>query len=66
VPDGAIRGSRGGVRDVTEQRRAEASLSQAKARLEMALDGGNLAEWHYEVGADELYAGDGWVRFLGH
>ena len=64
--DGAFRGYRGVGRDVTEQRRAEASLSQAKARLEVALDGGNLAEWHYEVGADELYAGDGWVRFLGH
>ncbi len=65
-PDGAFRGYRGVGRDITEQRRAEASLSQAKARLEMALDGGNLAEWHYEIGADELYAGDGWVRFLGH
>ena len=64
--DGAFRGYRGVGRDVTEQRRAEASLSQAKARLEMALDGGNLAEWHYEVATDELYAGDGWVRFLGH
>ncbi|HYY59796.1 MAG TPA: EAL domain-containing protein, partial [Burkholderiales bacterium] len=65
-PDGAFRGYRGVGRDITEQRRAEASLSQAKARLEMALDGGNLAEWHYEISVDELYAGDGWVRFLGH
>ncbi|HET7363481.1 MAG TPA: EAL domain-containing protein [Burkholderiales bacterium] len=65
-PDSAFRGYRGVGRDVTEQRRAEASLSQAKARLELALDGGNLAEWHYDIGADELYAGDGWVRFLGH
>jgi diguanylate cyclase (GGDEF)-like protein/PAS domain S-box-containing protein len=32
----------------------------------MALDGGNLAEWHFEVESDDLYAGDGWVRFLGH
>ena len=64
--DGAFRGYRGVGRDITEQRRAEASLSQAKARLEMALDGGNLAEWHYDIDGDELYAGDGWVRFLGH
>ncbi len=59
-------GYRGVGRDVTEQRRAERSLSQAKERLEMALDGGNLAEWHYDAVNDELYAGDGWVRFLGH
>jgi diguanylate cyclase (GGDEF)-like protein/PAS domain S-box-containing protein len=64
--DGAFRGYRGVGRDITEQRHAEASLSQAKTRLELALDGGNLAEWHYDIGADELYAGDGWVRFLGH
>src|SRR5437870_1902415 len=45
---------------------AERSLQQAKARLELALDGGNMADWHYVVAGDELYAGDGWVRFLGH
>ncbi|HEY5896347.1 MAG TPA: EAL domain-containing protein [Burkholderiales bacterium] len=64
--DGRFIGYRGVGRDATEQRRAERGLSQAKERLEMALDGGNLAEWHYDVGSGELYAGDGWVRFLGH
>src|SRR4029077_187328 len=64
--DGAFRGYRGVGRDINEQRRAEASLSQAKARLEMALDGGNLAEWHYDIDGDELSAADGWVRSLGH
>ena len=64
--DGGFIGYRGVGRDVTEQRRAERGLQQAKERLEMALDGGNLAEWHYDAATDELYAGDGWVRFLGH
>ena len=64
--DGGFIGYRGVGRDVTEQRRAERGLQQAKERLEMALDGGNLAEWHYDAVTDELYAGDGWVRFLGH
>ncbi|MFN2645659.1 MAG: PAS domain-containing protein, partial [Burkholderiales bacterium] len=64
--DGRFLGYWGVGRDVTEQRRAEASLAAAKARLELALDGGNLAEWHYDAESDELYAGDGWVRFLGH
>jgi diguanylate cyclase (GGDEF)-like protein/PAS domain S-box-containing protein len=66
TPDGGFIGYRGVGRDVTEQRRAERGLQQAKERLEMALDGGNLAEWHYDAMTDELYAGDGWVRFLGH
>ena len=64
--NGAFIGYRGVGRDVTEQRRAERGLAQAKERLEMALDGGNLAEWHLDFEHDELYAGDGWVRFLGH
>ena len=63
---GRFAGYRGVGRDVTEQRRAERGLAGAKERLEMALDGGNLAEWHFEVDSDVLYAGDGWVRFLGH
>jgi len=63
--DGRFVGYRGVGRDVTEQRRAERGLAQAKERLELALDGGNLAEWHLDFAADELYAGDGWARFLG-
>jgi diguanylate cyclase (GGDEF)-like protein/PAS domain S-box-containing protein len=64
--DGAFLGYRGVGRDVTEQRRAERALFEAKERLELALHGGDLAEWYYLAAEDELYAGDGWVRFLGH
>ncbi len=64
--NGGFLGYRGVGRDVTEQRLAERRLFQAKERLELALDGGNLAEWHYDALGGELYAGDGWVRFLGH
>jgi len=39
---------------------------EAKERVELALDGRNLASGTYDVERDELYAGDGWVRFLGH
>jgi diguanylate cyclase (GGDEF)-like protein/PAS domain S-box-containing protein len=63
---GRFLGYRGVGRDVTEQRGAERALFRAKERLELALDGGDLAEWHFDAGRDELYAGDGWVRFLGH
>ena len=63
---GRFLGYRGVGRDVTEQRSAERKLFQAKARLELALDGGNLAEWHIDVQSSAIYAGDGWARFLGH
>ena len=66
--DGAGRflGYRGVGRDITEQRSAERALWRAKERLELALDGGNLAEFHFDAERGELSAGDGWVRFLGH
>ena len=66
--DGAGRflGYRGVGRDVTGERRAERSLAEAKERLELALDGGNVAEWHLDVSSGEIDVGDGWVRFLGY
>jgi diguanylate cyclase (GGDEF)-like protein/PAS domain S-box-containing protein len=64
--DGNFLGYRGVGRDITEQRGAERALFRAKERLELALDGGGLAEFHFDVESGELSAGDGWVRFLGH
>jgi len=64
--DGRFLGYRGVGRDITEQRGAERALWHAKERLELALDGGNLAEFHFDAERSELSAGDGWVRFLGH
>jgi diguanylate cyclase (GGDEF)-like protein/PAS domain S-box-containing protein len=63
---GRFLGYRGVGRDITEQRSAERKLFEAKARLELALDGGNLAEWHIDVERHIVFGGDGWVRFLGH
>jgi diguanylate cyclase (GGDEF)-like protein/PAS domain S-box-containing protein len=63
---GRFVGYRGVGRDITEQRSAEHKLFQAKGRLELALDGGNLAEWHIDLNSDVIFAGDGWVRFLGY
>ena len=62
---GVFLGYRGVGRDVTEQRRAENALSQAKERLELALGGGNLAEWDYDVASHQVYLGGGWAAFLG-
>ena len=64
--EGNFAGYRGVGHDVTEQRLAERRLLEAKQRLDLALDGGNLAEWHFDAQAGQLSAGDGWVRFLGH
>ncbi|TAK83422.1 MAG: EAL domain-containing protein [Betaproteobacteria bacterium] len=63
--DGTFLGYRGVGRDVTEQRRAERALAAAKERLELALGGGNLAEWDYDVESDSAYLGIGWAGFVG-
>ncbi|HXI35330.1 MAG TPA: EAL domain-containing protein [Burkholderiales bacterium] len=63
---GRFLGYRGVGRDVTEQRSAERKLFEAKERLELALDGADLAEWHIDLGRQRLEVGDGWARFLGY
>ncbi len=63
--DGTFLGYRGVGRDITEQRRAERALAAAKERLELALGGGNLAEWDYDVESDSVYLGIGWAGFVG-
>ena len=62
---GEFLGYRGVGRDVTEQRRAELALAAAKERLELALGGGNLAEWDYDLATHQVYLGAGWGAFLG-
>jgi PAS domain-containing protein len=63
--EGVFLGYRGVGRDVTEQRHAELALSQAKERLELALGGGALAEWDYDLTTHQIYLGAGWGTFLG-
>ena len=63
--EGRFLGYRGVGRDVTEQRRAERALAEAKERLELAVGGGNLAEWDYDLESDGIYLGAGWAVFLG-
>jgi diguanylate cyclase (GGDEF)-like protein/PAS domain S-box-containing protein len=62
---GRVTGYRGVGRDVTGERRVERDLAQAKERVERALEGGNLAEWDFDVESDRIYLGRGWAGFLG-
>jgi diguanylate cyclase (GGDEF)-like protein/PAS domain S-box-containing protein len=63
--EGRFLGYRGVGRDVTEQRRAERALAEAKERLELALDAANLAEFDYDLESDIMYLGHGWASLLG-
>jgi diguanylate cyclase (GGDEF)-like protein/PAS domain S-box-containing protein len=62
---GKFLGYRGVGQDITEKRRAERALGEAKERLELATEGGNLAIWDCDVVTDRIYLSDGWARMLG-
>ncbi|MEK7863366.1 MAG: hypothetical protein AAB295_08905, partial [Chloroflexota bacterium] len=61
---GRFLGYRGVGQDVTEKRRSERALSEAKERLEFATAGGNLAVWDIDVGNDRIHLGSGWGELL--
>jgi PAS domain-containing protein len=62
---GRFLGYRGVGRDVTEQRRAERALAEAKERLELAVGAANLAEWDFDLESNAIYLGSGWAGLLG-
>ncbi|MEK6246040.1 MAG: EAL domain-containing protein [Pseudomonadota bacterium] len=62
---GKFLGYRGVGQDITEKRRAERALAEAKERLELATEGGNLALWDCDVATDRIYLSEGWARILG-
>jgi diguanylate cyclase (GGDEF)-like protein/PAS domain S-box-containing protein len=64
-PQGRFLGYRGVGRDVTEQRRAEEALAQAKERLELAVGSASLAEWDYDLESNAIYLGSEWAGLLG-
>jgi len=62
---GGFLGYRGVGQDITEKLRAERALGEAKERLELATEGGNLAVWDIDVGTDRIALGGGWSEVLG-
>jgi diguanylate cyclase (GGDEF)-like protein/PAS domain S-box-containing protein len=63
--EGRFIGYRGVGRDITGRRRAERALTDAKERLELATEGGNLATWDLDVATDTVHLSPGWGRLLG-
>ncbi|NJR71893.1 MAG: diguanylate cyclase [Gammaproteobacteria bacterium] len=62
-----VRGQRyciGVGRDISERRRTEREINEAKERLDLALAGSNLALWDWDLRANEIYFSDGWSRIL--
>ena len=52
-------------RDITERRRTEREINDAKERLDLALAGSSLALWDWDLVANTVYFNDGWRSTLG-
>jgi diguanylate cyclase (GGDEF)-like protein/PAS domain S-box-containing protein len=62
---GRFLGYRGVGEDITDKRRAERALAEAKERLELALEGSSSSLWDTDLRTREVYLSEGWAEFLG-
>ena len=62
---GRFLGYRGIGCDITEKRRAERALGEAKKRLQLALEGSSASLWDTDMRTGEVYLSEGWAEFLG-
>jgi PAS domain S-box-containing protein len=53
------------VRDISERKRAEEVLRQAQERLELALKGGDLATWDWNIKTGEVLFNPRWAEMRG-
>jgi PAS domain S-box-containing protein len=52
-------------RDISERRRAERQILDAKERLDLALEGSSLALWDWDLATSEVFFSEGWAKILG-
>jgi diguanylate cyclase (GGDEF)-like protein/PAS domain S-box-containing protein len=62
---GRFLGYRGIGCDITEKRRAERALGEAKDRLQLALEGSSASLWDTDLRTGEVYLSEGWAEYLG-
>ena len=62
---GKFLGYRGVGQDITDKRRAERALAEAKERLELATEGGNLAIWDCDVKQDRIFLNERGAMIMG-
>ena len=51
--------------DISERKRAEAQMLQAKERLDLALSGSGLALWDWDLATNMAYFNEGWTQLIG-
>ena len=52
-------------RDISERRRVEREINDARERLDLALSGSSLALWDWDVSTNEVFFSEDWAQMLG-
>ncbi len=52
--------------DITERKHSEAMLRESEQRLDLALNGGELAMWDWNIATDVLVVNERWAEILGY
>jgi PAS domain S-box-containing protein len=53
------------IQDVTEKKKNELLIQQTQERLNLSLEGSNLAIWDWNIASDDLFMSDRWYLMLG-
>ena len=66
VEDGEVVRVAGAFQDITKQKTAERELRRKQEQLSMALEGGNIGTWNWDVETDEVLFNRQWAEMLGY
>ena len=66
VEDGTIVKVAGAFQDITQQKSAERELRRKQEQLSMALEGGNIGTWNWDVESGEVIFNRQWAEMLGY
>jgi PAS domain S-box-containing protein len=56
----------GALQDITERKEAERELRRSQEQLSMALEGGNIGTWNWDLETDEVIFNRQWAEMLGY
>jgi PAS domain S-box-containing protein len=65
IEGGQLRGLNGIMVDITEQKKVEEALKESEERLNLAIEGADLAIWNWDMLTDEVTHNDRYAEMIG-